>query len=400
MTAVIGSDADRRNRGEREYRALIGSPPEETLAVLRLSSPDLYDAVVKGAFGETLSRAELSRPAREIATIAILAASGGAEPQLALHVSAALRAGVTPSELLALCEHVSIYAGFPRALGALAAIDKALAKLGVPRPAHIRWIDLTDHETVVAQRGECGPPVMLVHALGLDWRMWEPIMCRLAVGRRIFAYDIRSHGRAAGSPTPFSIQDAAADLINVLDAVEVDHAHFVGISYGGAVVQTAAVRHPERFQSLAILASTDHPFDAFEDRARAVERDGIEAQVVPSLTRWFTPAGLAADGWGVRYAREQIRHGDPRDWTATWRSFTKLDVQGRLAAFEQPTLVLAGELDSSTTPEIMTAIAGRIPGATYRALPATPHMQTLEQPDLVADALDTFLPAQTTPEAG
>jgi 3-oxoadipate enol-lactonase len=42
----------------------------------------------------------------------------------------------------------------------------------------------------------------------------------------------------------------------------------------------------------------------------------MEAQVAPSLTRWFTPAALAADGWGVRYARECVRRGDPVDWAA------------------------------------------------------------------------------------
>jgi 3-oxoadipate enol-lactonase len=54
--------------------------------------------------------------------------------------------------------------------------------------------------------------------------------------------------------------------------------------------------------------------------------------------------------------------------------------------------VLAGERDASTTPEIMSAVAAAIPGATYQELPGTPHMQTLERPELVAEALDGFLP--------
>ena len=56
-----------------------------------------------------------------------------------------------------------------------------------------------------------------------------------------------------------------------------------------------------------------------------------------------------------------------------------------------PTLVMVGEKDASTTPEIMTSIAGRIQGSTLEVLPATPHMQTLEQPALVAEALMRFL---------
>ena len=384
---------DRIDRGRTEFAALMGSVPEEALATVRVRSPQMYDALVEGAFGGTLSGAELSRAARETATVAILAALGGAEPQLASHVRAALHNGITASELLALAEHVSLYAGFPRALNALAVIDEVLTGEGIARPAPLQRVRLTDHETVVARRGDSGPAVLLVHALGLDRRMWEPVMDRLAKGRRVFAYDIRGHGWAAGSPSPFTMDDTAADLIGVLDVLGLDRAHVVGLSYGGGIAQTAAVARPERFASLALLATTDHPFAAFEARARSGEVDGMPAQVIPSLTRWFTPAALAVDGWGVRYARERVLRGDAADWAAAWRAFEGMDVRGRLAGFTSPTLVLAGESDASTTPEIMRGIAGRIPAAVYRELPGTPHMQTLERPDLVAGALDEFLPA-------
>ena len=119
----------------------------------------------------------------------------------------------------------------------------------------------------------------------------------------------------------------------------------------------------------------------------------MEAQIAPSLTRWFTPPALAVDGWGVRYARERVRRGDPADWAASWRAFEGLDVQDRLAAFAPPTLVLAGALDASTTPATMAGIAARIEGAAFEELPGTPHMQTLERPELVARALDRFLPS-------
>jgi 3-oxoadipate enol-lactonase len=192
----------------------------------------------------------------------------------------------------------------------------------------------------------------------------------------------------------------AADLIGVLDAVGVEQAHVVGLSYGGGITQTAALRNPERFASVALLATTDYPFEAFEGRARSAEADGMEAQVVPSLTRWFTPAGLALNGWGVRYARERVQRGQVSDWAAAWRSFKGLDVQGWLAGVQIRTLVLAGELDASCTPAIMGAIAERIPGALYEELPGTPHMQTLERPELVAQALDRFLPTSLPDRRG
>jgi 3-oxoadipate enol-lactonase len=383
----------RHDRGREEFEALIGGRPEDGLAEVRERSPQLYDALVEGAFGGSLAHAELSRVDRELATVAMLAALGGAERQLSTHVAAALRAGIAPSELLALSEHVAPYAGFPRALNALNVIDAVLGEHGHPRPAALRRLRVRDHETVVAQRGKTGPAVVLVHALGLDWRMWDEVMVALSVGRRVFAYDIRSHGGAAGSPVPFTMADVAADLIAVVDGLGVDQAHVVGLSFGGGIAQTAAVAHPERFASLSLLATTDYPFETFEGRAGSAETDGMEAQVIPSLTRWFTPAALAANGWGVRYARERVRRGRASDWAASWRAFEGLDVQGRLSTFAAPVLVLAGEVDASTTPEIMAGIAARIPAARHEVLPATPHMQTLEQPGLVGEALDRFLPS-------
>ncbi|GAA3438134.1 alpha/beta fold hydrolase [Kutzneria kofuensis] len=277
---------------------------------------------------------------------------------------------------------MSLDTGFPRQLDTTTVVDDQ------PQLHRVR---LADHDTVVAQRGDSGPAVLLVHALGLDWQMWEPVMDSLAVGRRVFAYDVRGHGMAAGSPSPYTMADTARDLIGVLDAIGVERAHVVGLSFGGGIAQTAAVAAPERFASLALLATTDVPFDAFEGRASSGETDGMAAQVAPSLTRWFTANALAVNGESVQYARERVLGGNSTDWAAAWRAFKGLDVRGRLAGLGLPTLVLAGEHDVSTTPEIMRGIAARIPGSQFRVLPGTPHMQTLEQPGLVAAALAEFL---------
>jgi pimeloyl-ACP methyl ester carboxylesterase len=319
---------NREQRGEREYLGLIGVSAADALAEIRAVWPDMYEAVIAGAFGGTLAAPELDRATRERATVAILAAAGDSERQLATHAAAALRLGVAPCELLALCEHVSVYAD--------------------PVPSGRR-------------------------PAGLCVRPPRP----------------RPRGRLADT-----IHDGRdrADLSGVLDALALEQAHVVGLSYGGDVAQTAAVQRPERFASLALLATTDSPFAAFEHRARSGEVDGMEAHVAPSLTRWFTPDDLVLHGWSVRYARERVRRTDPVDWAAAWRSFAGLDVQDRLATFTRPTLVLARELDASTTPQITAALAARIPGSVYLELPGTPHMQTLSKPDLVVDALDEFLP--------
>ncbi|MEV4315912.1 alpha/beta fold hydrolase [Actinocrispum sp. NPDC049592] len=380
------------DRGDHEFRGLMGSAPQQMLADLRERAPKIYDAIITG-FRETIGQPELSRYSRELATVAMLAALGGAEPQLTLHTQAALRNGVEPDELIALCEHIYPYAGMPRALNALTVIDKVLTDAGHPRPAPLKTVQLGDHETVVAQRGDTGTAVLLVHAISLDWRMWEPVMNELGKSRRVFAYDLRGHGRAMGAPAATSMNEYTSDLVGVLDALDLDRAHVVGLSFGGGVAQAAAVTHPERFASLSLLATGDTPNDeVFENRAVAGETEGMAAQIVPSLTRWFTPAALAANGWGVKYARERMLRANPADWAATWRAFKTLDVHGKLGTFESPVLVVAGEADLSATPASMREIAGRIPGSRFEELPGTPHMLSLEQPALVAETLGRFIP--------
>ena len=179
----------------------MGTAPADTLAQLRDRAPLIYDTLIESMFAGPLSHPELGRTQRELATVAVLAALGGAERQLAIHTRAALQLGLQPSELLALCEHVAAYAGFPRALNAVAVVDEVAREAGHPRPPRLRHVTLEDHETVVAEAGESGPPVLLVHALGLDWRMWEPVMSELAqraAGVRLRHPRPRSRGGFAG----------------------------------------------------------------------------------------------------------------------------------------------------------------------------------------------------------
>lgn len=388
MTAV---DA----RGARTFESLIGAEAETALASLRTEAPQMYRWLVDGAFSQPLADPRLSWRDREIATVAMLTALGAAEPQLRVHLQAARHHGVTAEELRALVEHTSVYAGFPRALNGLDVVRDVLAggtEAADTAAVPIRPLVLSDHTTQLAQVGDSGPAVVLLHALGLTWHMWEPVIRQLAAGRRVFAYDLRGHGHAADAPAPGDLAELADDLLDVLAGVGLERAHVVGLSYGGAVAQTFAVRHPERALSLALAATADQPSDAFVERAAAVEDKGVAAQVAPSLTRWFTPQALAENGWGVRYARECVLRGDPGQVAAAWRAFSRLDVEGRLHSWRRATLVLCGERDASTGPAVMTRLAENVPGSTYVELAGAPHMPTLETPRLVLEALDAFLP--------
>jgi 4-carboxymuconolactone decarboxylase len=103
-------------------------PPWESLADL---APTLGNQVAY-AFGHVLSREELDVRTRELVTVAILAAAGDTANQIAFHVQGALRAGATVAEVVETITQVSVYAGIPRALNAIAAARPALDPATTP----------------------------------------------------------------------------------------------------------------------------------------------------------------------------------------------------------------------------------------------------------------------------
>ena len=259
----------------------------------------------------------------------------------------------------------------------------------MPRnPMPGRRCALGDHETLVTDTGGDGEPFVLVHAVGLDREMWRDVIPLLGAGGRTMAYDLRGHGHAAGAPKPFTLPGFAADLAALLDVCGIDRVRLVGLSLGGAIAQYFTLAYPERVSSLALICTMARSQSAFLARAAAAEREGMAAQLAPTLARWFTPAALAENGWAVEYARRCVLRANVADWAATWHALAGVDTIDRLGEIAVPTRVIAGELDPSTPPELMREIADRIPDASFHVVAGGPHMLSLEGPTELAALLE------------
>jgi 4-carboxymuconolactone decarboxylase len=119
------------------------------------------------AFGTIISRPDLDLRTRELTTVAVLATLGGCEPQVAFHVGAALRAGATGQEVVEVLTQVSVYAGVPRALNAVAAARGAFDAAGVdvtvaaPRAVVVRFFDALTRGDLTAACDLLGDDVVI-----------------------------------------------------------------------------------------------------------------------------------------------------------------------------------------------------------------------------------------------
>lgn len=128
--------------------------------------------------------------------------------------------------------------------------------------AKLIMIDVDGAHLAVDRCGPAdGPAVLLIAGAGQSMDWWTPEFCdRLSGGElQVLRYDHRDTGQSSSSPPgdpSYSSIDLAMDPVRILDALDVDRAHLVGMSMGGGIAQSVAVRSPERVRSLTLIATS------------------------------------------------------------------------------------------------------------------------------------------------
>src|SRR5690606_20582878 len=96
-----------------------------------------------------------------------------------------------------------------------------------------------------------GPPILLLHSLGTDHRLWTPQLTPLADDFRVVAPDSRGHG-GSGWTGELDLDDWTDDLARVLDHLDLAQVALVGVSMGGVQALAFALRHPRRVRALVL----------------------------------------------------------------------------------------------------------------------------------------------------
>ena len=122
------SQSERFQRGWQRLKEIDGKAGEQVVESLQAIAPDLARYVVEFPFGDIYMRPGLDLKSRQIATVAALTALGTAQPQLKIHLRAALNVGCTQAELVEVVMQMAVYAGFPAALNGMAVLKEVLAE--------------------------------------------------------------------------------------------------------------------------------------------------------------------------------------------------------------------------------------------------------------------------------
>ena len=242
-----------------------------------------------------------------------------------------------------------------------------------------------------------GPTVLFLHGLGGSRTAWEPQLEALLDEFRCVAWDMPGYGES-DPIDPLTFEAIADAAVGLLDALSVDRAHVVGLSFGGQQALHLALRHPNRVDRL-VLADTSARFGADgtdPDEWMRLRLAPLDAGQIPADMAAPVIDAITAPGFT---GRERNRTIDafgripPDGFRAAVRCLPTHDVADRLHEIEARTLVIVGERDDETPIPYAEALAAGVPHSELLVIPGVGHLTPAEAPAAFNAAVRTFLNA-------
>jgi len=262
------------------------------------------------------------------------------------------------------------------------------------------YAELTDVRSYYELIGE-GPPLVLIPGLGCTCRVWDTIAPELAADFSLILMDNRGIGRSKARRKPRSLADYSADFAELLDKLQLDRAHVLGLSLGGIMAQRFAVDHPSRVDRL-VLVSCTHRFTAYLLRMAALLGHSLRRfprKVFVQTMELLGTAPLFLDANVEEIDRQvklRCREGlHARAMGTQLRCLLRSEVEPDQYRITNPTLVVAGEHDALIPNCYARLMAQLIPGSRFVVIPGAGHNPMVEVPDKVLPLITRFLRGQS-----
>ena len=251
-----------------------------------------------------------------------------------------------------------------------------------------------DPAAITLHRDGSGPPLVLLHCLGVDHRFWD-FAAELGGDFTLLRYDLPGHGASAVPASPYCIAELSAQLAGVLAAHNISRAHVAGISLGGLIAQHVAATRPELVDRLILIDTTPRYTDElrrmWDERATTARAAGVAPMAAALLAIWFSADALGRPHAGVRYVRETLAHCPGEGYALACEALRDADLRALAPTIAARTLVVCGDDDIPSFLEAACWLAGEIPQAELAWIKGAKHASVLEQPEEARRLMRTFL---------
>jgi 3-oxoadipate enol-lactonase len=237
------------------------------------------------------------------------------------------------------------------------------------------------------------PVLALSNSIATSLQMWDRSVPELSRSFRLLRYDLRGHGASDAPGGAYSLDRLGRDVIELFDFLQIDRAHFLGLSLGGFVGQWLGIYAPDRIERLILSNTSSYlaselPFD--EQIRTVLAAKDMTAIADAFMHNWFPASMLAGPNQIVDAFRAMVLTTPPKGLAGCYAALRDTDLRRTISLITAPTLVIGGEDDTVTRASHSEAIAATIPRAALTLLPGV-HILNIEQPERFQRAVLCFL---------
>jgi 3-oxoadipate enol-lactonase len=250
------------------------------------------------------------------------------------------------------------------------------------------------------QVGGTGAPIVFWPSLLMTGDMWHGVADDLIARRQVILVDPPGHGGSQPLTGVFTFGDCARCVVDILDGLGIEKAHFVGNSWGGMIGATFAATYPDRIGRAVLMNCTAGTASLRQKAQFAIllRLAKWQGEIGPLLIRPVLKAFLGPTTFRERpgvVAHVRSAVGDVNIASASWAVKSVVprrpDQRALLAGITTPVLVVGGAEDVTFPPREAIEMAHAIPGSSVRVLDRVAHLAGLEDPALVSSLVDQFL---------
>jgi 3-oxoadipate enol-lactonase len=239
------------------------------------------------------------------------------------------------------------------------------------------------------------PVVILSHSLASSMVMWQPQRDILEENYRVLQYDMRGHGGSEVVKGAYTLELLGNDVIGLMDSLDIEAAHFIGLSIGGMIGQGLALDHADRLLSVTLCDTApilpEEAKPLFKARMNQALEHGMASLAEETLGRWFTEPFLKKNPPMISRIREQILATPVDGFAGCSHAILGLNYLDRLSEIHLRTLIIVGEDDPGTPVAAAEAIHAEIQNSELVILSSAAHLSNIEQEERFNRAILDFL---------
>jgi 3-oxoadipate enol-lactonase len=258
------------------------------------------------------------------------------------------------------------------------------------------FVQLDDGEMHYQIDGPVGAPVLVLsNSLGTDLHMWDAQVAAFSKSFRVVRYDTRGHGKSLISQGPYTIERLGQDVLALLDALNIERAHFCGLSMGGLIGQWLGIHANDRLHKL-ILCNTAAKIgtsETWNQRIAMLEQGNVQGMASLAETapqRWFTPEFAAEHPDKVKAVTDVLAATSPLGYAACCAAVRDADYLKQVGSITVDTLIICGSHDGVTTVADGHYLQNHIPGSQLSDYYAA-HLSSVELEQVFALRVTEFL---------